>query len=85
MVNKTIFKSEWGTNAKRLMQSTLGSNIDKNYVAIGNPEQIVTEDHLEFAKYLHETISELELKPPIKKKGETHSRIVAPKTNRASK
>ena len=59
--NKTMFKSEWVTNAKRLMQSPLGSNIDTNYVAIGNPEQIVTEEHLEFSKYLHETVSKLKL------------------------
>ena len=67
------------------MQSPLGSNIDTNYVALGNPEHIVTEECLEVAKYLHETVSKLELKPPSKKKGETISRIVAPKTNRASK
>ena len=72
-------------NAKILQQSPLGPNVDTNYVAIGNPEQIVNEDQLKLANFLHETVSKLELKPPNKKKAETHSRILAPKTNRASK
>ena len=80
-----MFKSEWVTNAKRLLQSSLGSKIDTYYVAIGNPEQIVTEEHLEFAKHLHEVIVKLELKPAFKKKGETQSRIAPPKTSRVSK
>ena len=62
---KSMSKSEWVTNAKRLLQSSLGSKIDTDYVAIGNPEQIVTEEHLEFAKHLHEVIVKLELKPAL--------------------
>ena len=54
-------------NAKRLLQSPLGTNIDTNFVAIGNPEQIVNEEHLEFAKFLHETVSKLKLKAPNRK------------------
>ena len=67
-----MFKSEWVTNAKRLLQSPLGFKIDT----------IVTEEHLEFAKHLHEIIVKLELKPAFKKKGETQSRIAPPKTSR---
>ena len=86
--NKTLLKSGVVRNAKRLLQSPLGTSIDTNYVAIGTPEQIVNEDKLNFANFLHVTISKLELNLPIKKnlnKDISHSRLLIPKINLASK
>ena len=47
--NKTLFKSGVVRNAKRLLQSPLGTSIDTNYVTIGNPEQIDTDGMIQLA------------------------------------
>ena len=62
-----IFKSGYISNAKRLRQLPLGSEIGNENVAIGNPDLITTSEQLEFVKYLHEVIDKLELKAPQKK------------------
>ena len=62
-----MFKSSYISNAKRLRQLPLGSEIGLDNVTVGNPDLITTEEQLEFVKYLHEVIDKLELKPPTKK------------------
>ena len=64
---KNMFKSDYISNAKRLLQLPLGSEIGTDNVTIGNPDMIATEEQLEFVKYLHEVIVKLELKPALKK------------------
>ena len=62
-----IFKSTYISNAKRLRQLPLGSDIGIENVTIGNPDLITSSEQPEFVKYLHEAIEKLELKAPQKK------------------
>ena len=62
-----MFKSSYISNAKRLRQLPLGSEIGLDNVTVGNPDLITTEEQLKFVKYLHEVIDEMELKAPLKK------------------
>ena len=71
-----IFKSIYISNAKRLRQLPLGSDIGLENVTMVNPDLVTSSEQLEFVKYLHEAIEKHELKAPQKKQT---SRIRPPK------
>ena len=62
---KNMFKSDYISNAKRLLQLPPGSEICTDNVTIGNPDMIATEEQLEYVKHLHEVIVKLEIKPAL--------------------
>ena len=63
----SLYKSGVVRNAKRLLQSQLGANIDNNYVSIGHPLHVGNKEQLNFISHLHETIMNGELNPTKKK------------------
>ena len=64
---KNMFKSAYISNAKRLLQLPLGSEIGTDNVTIGNLDLTTIDEKLEIVKYLQEVIDEMELKAPLKK------------------
>ena len=58
---KSLYKSGVVRDSKKLLTSQLGSNINKNYTAIGRLSQVENEEQLTFKNKLHDTIIKVDI------------------------